>query len=255
MKALTSIRLGIFFALLAVFCTCQVGVGVALAADSDSGTPMIATITQLQGGVFVQKGEGAALEPAKRNEILSAGDRVETTEDGLAQITIENGNRIDLKPSSNLTLSELMMNRGQGTFISRFYSTEGKIRAQVRRMSGDSVFEVKTPVAVASVRGTVMFLTISRQAMQAAFFDGMGQIQNLISGRTQIVGDGEEAILDSEGNVSESESVSDEDYRMMTQGWSTQEQGQGSLEQTGRVTSPEGEPRNESERLEGSEYR
>jgi hypothetical protein len=245
----------VFFFLVSVFIPC-LGTHEACALDQTAQppagmSPMKAVITHMSGQVTVQPNGATDAHPAKVGEALGGGDKVETLKDGVVEIALENDNVINLKPGSNLTLSTLTYNSNSGVYVNQFYSSLGKIRARVEKMGNKSTFEVTTPTAVAAVRGTVEFLSVTGSGTKAAFFDGIGYVTNPVSGKSEAVGDGEEVNSDASGTLSEPTGASDQTFDETEKGWEAAEVQETEKRPTSDTFTEE--PR-EPQRPEGSNY-
>ena len=209
---------------------------------------MKAAIMQMNGKVLVQNVGAATSHDAKIGENLVSGDKIETKDDGLVEIKLDNDNVINLKPKSTLTMVLLTSDPASGTYVNKFQTSSAKLRAIVEKMSSKSTFEIATPTAVAAVRGTIVYLATDGSTTDCAFFDGVGYVTNPVSGKSETVGDGESAQSDSNGNLSAPEGVSDDQYNDMTGGW-----------QPGGETPPGADNQtnqpNEPQRPEGSNFR
>lgn len=194
---------------------------------------MKATIAKVVGGVRIRTRGTIFWHDAKVNEVLGSGDQIETKKDGNIEIKLENDNVINLKPNSKLILQKLTKDLKTGEYENLLESNIGKIRAKVEKIKGNSKFEIKTPTAVACVRGTTIYLDIL-PALTVAFFEGgEGTFTNTISGSTETVGDGETSSSDNQGNLSESTEASSDQQSEWQGGWDVGGGGEG-------YTPPEG---------------
>jgi len=82
---------------------------------------------------------------------LSNGDHVVLSEDGAAVIAFQNGTVLELQPGTDLVLYQTAR-----TMVTRIYLSAGELWAQVvHLLDASGRFEIQTPAAVVSVRGTV----------------------------------------------------------------------------------------------------
>ncbi len=179
---------------------------------------MKAVIVKLAGDVRIKNKGSKAWHDAKLNETVKTGDSIETRQNGKAEFKVENGNIITLQQNSNVTISKLS-NGSNGEYENLFESTGGKLRAQVEKLKGNSKFEVKTPNAVACVRGTVLFMNILPNLTNAYFEEGNGVLRSLISGTTQNVPMGTGSTVDGNGNISNPLAPSDDQRSNWHEGW------------------------------------
>ncbi len=124
-------------------------VSVALAAPSTSWCE--STAGQIQ--VNAIKGEASVIRadqtlPIKTGDTLQQGDKISTGSDGTVDLTLNNVAGYRALPdseSSVLTADPHDMNLSV---------TKGKVVINLSKLSKDSTFQVKTPTAIAAVRGT-----------------------------------------------------------------------------------------------------
>lgn len=216
------------------------GTKAAAEGYSEAGE-MKAKVTSVSGSVRVRNRGSIVWHDAKLNEILGAGDTIETKDDGKIEIKIDNNNIINLKPNSQLTLQKLTEDPKSGDYENLLESNHGKIRAKVGKIKGNSKFEIKTPTAVAAVRGTIMYLNILPGLMSAYFEEGNGLVTNVISGVSKIVAAGNSSNSDSNGNVSNPTPPSDSERSEWQEGWNTEGGGEGYSPPTGEQTGDTGE--------------
>lgn len=176
-------------------------------------------IAKLSGDVrvtFKATGESRA---ASINDILEAGDYIETGDNGMVEIKFDNGNGMNLKPDSNVRITSLVMDPKTGEYENLFESSKGKIRSRIEGLKGKSKFEVRTPTAVSGARGTIMYLEITPTGVKAFFEGGTGSLMNLISGVEKMVGAGEHSSADISGAVSNSMPTPEGDRMSWGEGW------------------------------------
>lgn len=191
----------------------------AMAEGYSEPGEMKAKITAVSGNVRVRSRGSITWHDAKVNELLSAGDTIETKDNGKIEIRLDNGNVIDLKPDSKLVLQKLTQDTKSGDYQNLFESSQGRLRAKVSKLKGDSKFEIKTPTALAAVRGTTMFLNILPDRTNAYFEDGNGSLKNLFSNVTKTVPGGMSAYAESNGKISEPAAPSDAERSGFTGEW------------------------------------
>jgi hypothetical protein len=196
---------------------------------------LMGTVADFSGDVkIISKGKSSA-HPARPNERVEAGDRVQTGKDGIAQIVFDNGNALYLKANTDITITKLISDPETQEYENLFDAKVGKIKARIERLTAKSKFEVRTPTAVCGARGTIMYVGVSETGETQSFFEGgTGFITSLENNETEFVGAGEKSEVTADGTVtdpvpaSESEQMSfDEGFKP---GTGTEEQSQGSAE-------------------------
>ena len=191
----------------------------AVAEGYSAPGEMKAKVIAVSGSVRVRSRGSLTWHDAKANDLLGAGDTIETKDDGKIEIRTDNGNAIDLKPDSQLVLKELTEDQKNGEYQNLFESKYGKLRAKVGKLKGNSKFEVKTPTAVAAVRGTIMFLNILPGLTSTYFEEGNGYVTSLVSNISKIVAAGSTSSADSSGKVTDPHPASDSERSSWQEGW------------------------------------
>src|SRR3989338_6112179 len=180
---------------------------------------MNATVVKISGDVRILSRGKIAWHDAKAGEILSAGDKIETKENGKIEIRLDNNNVINLKPNSDLILQKLTSDAATGNYENIFESSKGKFRAKVEKIKNTSKFEIKTPNAVACVRGTIMYLVVYPDSTMAFFEEGVGFVTNPFSGQAFDVDPGNVYQIDENGNVSGPVIPTSEQLQDIVEGW------------------------------------
>ena len=112
-------------------------------------------VSTLSGSVFVLKSGTRVWQPASAGYLLAAGDQVRTVAGASAVITFD-GSRINLGSNGSFTLQE---SSSGGTSLRL---SIGSLRAWVNKALSRR-FDVRTPTAVCSVRGTEFAVDVNAQ--------------------------------------------------------------------------------------------
>jgi hypothetical protein len=144
-KIISPDALGLAFLLLALASFCAVPEASAqTAAGSISALTGTATITRA----------GATI-PAAYGAKIDVGDRLVTGAGSNLTVTLTDGSQIEVTDSSNLTIDENTLNPDGTRAGTKVSLLSGMVRSLVRSTAGTPPnFEVHTPNAVASARGT-----------------------------------------------------------------------------------------------------
>lgn len=120
-----------------------------------------ATLHPLEGTVEVQAGRGA-FAPGEEGQTLQAGDTVRTGADGRAEIEYFDGSITRLDVDTTFTLRELASFPDEpNSKVIDAEQAEGRTFERITEITdSQSRFDVETPTATASVRGTTYLLTI-----------------------------------------------------------------------------------------------
>jgi hypothetical protein len=111
-----------------------------------------ATLVKVMRQVEVQR-NGSDWEPAQENTTLSGGDKIHTGFKATATVRFADGTNLEIMPMTLILLQK--MEESGNTVKGRVWLRLGEVKAQVGRKGGaKSDFEVRTPTATASVRGT-----------------------------------------------------------------------------------------------------
>jgi hypothetical protein len=115
---------------------------------------------------------------------LKAGDVIRTGKGGKALLAMSDGSRMTLGPNSRLNVEEVAPNRVFGLDV-------GKVKSYVHKLRKDSKFEIKTPLAAASVRGTVFEVGFNDQTKEGSLAVDEGTVSLTKDGKEIFVHEGE----------------------------------------------------------------
>jgi hypothetical protein len=133
----------------------------------------VAVTEELSGRVDVQRGGAGNFQPLSRNSFVKTSDVVRAEGDGMAEFKWSDGTRIRLTPNSQLTINKVSYNSLQKADSSHFKLTNGKVFVRIVKPLGPkSQFEVETPTAVATVRGTIFSVEVKEGKTEVAVYKG-----------------------------------------------------------------------------------
>ena len=113
--------------------------------------------------------------------VLDVVDKIKSGPNSRAVITFFDGSTIELKPDTQLEISELV--KGTANQI-RLKQELGETISTVKKLADPaSRYEIETPAAVAGVRGSTMMVSVA--------FDGTTSVQNL-EGKISVTAQGVE---------------------------------------------------------------
>ena len=149
---------------------------------------VVGTISGINGKVEIRKAGGDGWRAAEEGGKLAAGDRVRSGEKGSCVITWLKGNTVKLSSFTNLEITRLDMDPGAGSENAQLDLSTGRIHAKTgKRASQASSFEVKTPTAVAGVRGTQLAVTIGDdESTLVECLSGVVQVKGLAGGEVML---------------------------------------------------------------------
>lgn len=150
----------------------------ALASFAQDTASIDARITEVDGEVMLF----AAGEPdgsqVEAGVPLSEGDRLVTSEGASVEIGLDGGSAVRIEEKSEFTFRS---GKKAGTL---FDLTVGRLLAKIQKLAPGSSLQVRTPTAVAAVRGTEFAVEADAEEAQVAVFD---------EGRVEVTGDEDSA--------------------------------------------------------------
>jgi len=121
-----------------------------------------AILTVISGNVLTRSARGD-FSPATDGAVLYVGGSVRTSVDARAVITLFEGSTVELEPGSDITIGEATT-RGGSTVVQLAQSLGRTWHVVTHLATADSRYEVKTPAATASVRGTAFEVAVEDSA-------------------------------------------------------------------------------------------
>jgi len=192
---------------------CVVMVFLASAIWAAAQTPGNVVIAKIKGDVNVIGADGKSAA-AKEGMKITQGSTIVTGADGSATLLFSNGSLINLGKESKLKVDEFtqkpaaavagVMEKGVSRTLLNL--SQGEVTGNVNKLNPDSVYEIKTPVGVAGIRGTKFIITIRKDpktnSYKAVFSVGSGKIEvNIGSGAGQLLGDSDSLIITADVNM------------------------------------------------------
>ncbi len=110
----------------------------------------------------------ASPQPVQKGQLLQEGDSLQVPANAFVSVRLADGSLVRVQSESDVELRQMRRKGRAGTLQSVIDLREGAIEAQVsRQTNGERRFEVRTPAASTSVRGT-QFLVMSDDAGRTA---------------------------------------------------------------------------------------
>ncbi len=125
-----------------------------------SGVRETARIESFRNKVEIRAGNEDSWKKAASSKILKTDDAVRTGRQSIARVKLADGSKILLLQNSQAELEDLSSVQKAIKLI------RGKIRAVVTKMKGEASFKIKTPIGVASVRGTDFEVEFSEESQE-----------------------------------------------------------------------------------------
>ncbi|MEW5946790.1 MAG: FecR family protein [bacterium] len=155
-----------------------------------------ATFVAVSGDVQVQPAGDAEWEPAEVGAALGKGASVKTGADGSCMLKWEGGSAVKLGPLSLMKIDRLAMSKTTGKGEFELSMEKGRMTAQVGKLATkDSAFNVRTPTAIAGVRGTAFECAISPEDAQVSIAVVEGSVVLSAGGVEIILAEGFESIV------------------------------------------------------------
>ncbi|MBI5892468.1 MAG: FecR domain-containing protein [Deltaproteobacteria bacterium] len=112
----------------------------------------IGNIAKQSGAAFFKaKGQKDWIAAVQEKE-LNQGDRLKTGDDGRMELSLNDGSKLALGNSTELEITEFLLSKTKRN--ATVFLLQGKLRASVASFSGKTNMNIKTPTAVAGIKGT-----------------------------------------------------------------------------------------------------
>lgn len=154
------------------------------AAPATAAEP-VGVFLRVEGNVDVLHLSDTAAVPVRAGDPVFMSDAVRTKRDGKAEIQFKDETALQLAPETRILIDEYTYqgNTRQRGFLSLL---RGKVRAIVSKVKAavipvaqsDSNFMIKTPTAIAGVKGTDLIVSFDRGITAVFFLDGNGFVFN-----------------------------------------------------------------------------
>ena len=140
-----------------------IGISGLIAKGGSAALGASTTLTVLGGDVQVSR-QGSPFEAATDGAIVSPGDIIRTAADSRAVLTYFEGSTVTIEPSSELAIDQAHASPDGSTVVVMTQSLGRTWHLVTRLITGGSKYEVRTPAATASVRGTAFEVGVVQEA-------------------------------------------------------------------------------------------
>lgn len=148
-----------------------------------SGATM-ATVLFVHGDVALVPAKTGRKIPARAGMFLWAKDEIHTGSGGNVTLQFADGSKVLLQQESVLAIESLMKYGRTGMTDTRLHLKKGKTDNKIKPKAGPgSRFEIRTPSALAAVRGTRYRVATEQDQMQAEVSRGEVRVANATAGR------------------------------------------------------------------------
>lgn len=144
--------------------TIPVGTKLLIPARLLPATPTTARVIATSGKVLIQKRNGAQAS-ASVGDMVGEGDKLLTLESGFLSLGLGDGTRIMFRPDTSAELGRLRTTRHLSKSTTQIRLERGAVESQVTPAGGNQrpSYEVVSPKAVSSVRGTAFRVRVDAQ--------------------------------------------------------------------------------------------
>lgn len=141
--------------------------------------PLLVSVSQVKGTVFVIPSGSATPVPLVETYKLTSGDQITTEKNSQADLHFETGSWIRVAQESQVAV-DLIQKTNDGTVNQKFTVKQGKLFASVSKLSKDSDFVVQAGEHLTQVRGTVFSVTFDGNTETVAVREGAVSFGELI---------------------------------------------------------------------------
>jgi len=145
-------------------------VAAQVQTPAQSALRAAAILTVISGDVLMRSA-GADFSSAADGSVLYVGSTIRTGADARAIITLFEGSTVELEPASDITIEGASMRNGS-TIVELAQSLGRSWHVVTHLTTADSRYEVKTPAATASVRGTAFEVVVEDGATTVTTTEG-----------------------------------------------------------------------------------
>lgn len=184
---------------------CLVGLSIALIQPIQAAlSPGDIWAVKVEGNAFVEAGARSRLvEGAK----ISAGATIVTEANGDVVLLFENGSTVNIRPGTRFSIKEFSCEPFDSSKIewrslrrepgeasrTKLQVDDGSIIANVRKLRGQSTYDIATPLGTAGIRGTTVYAEVDMQNTETPVSFGVADgnvLFTLNSGQSQGIGGG-----------------------------------------------------------------
>ncbi|HPP06535.1 MAG TPA: FecR domain-containing protein, partial [Syntrophorhabdaceae bacterium] len=159
------------------------------------GSPMDGTVTFVKGDAMLQRNNSQEWIKLKQGDLIKQGDSLKTGDKSTLEITFEDKSILFMRPNTLLTVNTLEK-KGVFAIVNNINLKSGKAISNIKKITGtEPRYEVTTPSAIASVRGTDFRISVDEKwATRAEVLDG--HIMVKATGKSVEVNAGEGTVVE-----------------------------------------------------------
>lgn len=140
------------------------------------GNPIRAITVFVTGDVHLLKGKQKD-SPLHPGDIVQSGDQIKTVE-GSADISFNDSTVIRVRPHTTVSLDFLVEKKKDGANAFHLSTKHGSILSHIKKLDKFEEFIIRSPTAIASVRGTTFEFRVEEDASIVHVADGMVEVQS-----------------------------------------------------------------------------
>ena len=146
-----------------------------------SSADAVGKVTTMEGEVEVKPGESETWKALNLGDEVYPKDTIKTAEDSKVEIFFIDESSVSIGPQTTIKIEKLIYSPAKNYRDSSMRLLLGKTRFNVRRLfSRESKFEVRTPTAVAGVKGTRFIVwVLSPVLTRIAVDEGQVSVRNI----------------------------------------------------------------------------
>jgi len=192
---------------------------VAATVASTKAAGMTANIAAVSGSVKVRRVKTLFWENAKAGQEVAEGDYIKTGKDGQAKIAFEDGNFLYIKKNSVVVIEALSRDETTKKYDAVFKTTKAHLKAQIDNKESLNNFEIRTPIVVCGVRGTILYLNVGPGFADVFVERGSAFLRSPVSGQERELMPGMATTADRTGQIAEPTPPPPEKLTEMQAGW------------------------------------
>lgn len=114
----------------------------------------IGSISKASGAIYFKAKVEKKWSVAAAGMEINEGDRVKTGSDGRIELSLEDSSKLTIGNNTEMEITRFLLDKEKNKRNAIFFLVQGKLRAIVAKFAGRTDMKVKTPTAVAGVKGT-----------------------------------------------------------------------------------------------------
>jgi len=150
-----------------------------------------ASVVVLSVGDVRVMSQGKEFTPARAARIIRKGDIIQTGPRSHVTIQVGDLGMVQIAPESTVEATSLLESSDGALFLSR-----GTVSSRIERFGKWRGYSVKTPTAIAAVRGTVFSVSYAGTASTVGVYRGSVRVTETASGKAALVREGKAADVD-----------------------------------------------------------